>query len=207
MPTRILNSTFGTPEQVSSIATFLLEKEQYILDNYPFISYFGTDDPAVKNPGTFVTTRSGTYNVLNFVNELPILNNLKEFFAEKFFEYVEMKGNSQYLVNPAVNCWVNIVRKQESISFHKHAEHENSFVSASMVLKAEDTSTWYKFEDGEIIKVPNTIGNLSIFPCNVYHWTDIHLGQEPRITLGMDFFYDREFSKPNTTFYNSLVNL
>jgi len=204
MTTKIQNSQFEPQSMVQEIASFLLGKEQYIIDTYPFVSYFGTDDPNVANPGNLVTSRSGTYNVFQFANECPPLNNLKAFLIEQYRQYITAKNWMNYVVNPAINCWVNIIREGESIRYHKHAEHELSFVSGTMVLQAVSTNTWYKFDDGELVRVPNIPGQVSLFPCNVVHWTDMHYGTTPRVTLGFDFMFDKQTSIGNPAFYNSL---
>lgn len=204
MTTRIQNSQFEPQSMVQEIASFLLGKEQYIIDNYPFVSYFGTDDPNVANPGNLVTSRSGTYNVFQFANECPPLNNLKAFLVEQYRQYITAKNWMNYVVNPAINCWVNVIREGESIRYHKHSSHELSFVSGTMVLQAASTNTWYKFDDGELVRVPNIPGQVSLFPCNVVHWTDMHYGTTPRITLGFDFMFDKQTSIGNPAFYNSL---
>lgn len=204
---RIQTSIFEPLSSVQTIAAFLFGKEQYILDTFPFVSYFGTDDPAVNNPGNFVTTRSGTYNVFHFANECPELISLKTFLASEYSKYLDWKGYRQYLVNPAINCWLNVVRKGESISFHKHSSQELSFVSGSMVLQCDSTNTWYKFDDGEVERTPNLPGAVTVFPCNAIHWTDMHFANEPRITIGFDFFYNKESAIGNPTFYNALVSL
>lgn len=205
MTNYIQHSQFGTNEQVQEIAAFLLSKEQYIIDTYPFVSYFGTDDPTLDTPGNLVTTRSGTYNVFQFVNECPVLETLKTFLVAEYKNYLITKNYMNYVVNPAINCWVNVIREGESIRYHKHSGHEMSFVSGTMVLQAEATNTWYKFDDGELMRVPNVPGKVSIFPCNVLHWTDMHYGNNPRVTLGFDFMFDRETSLSNPVFYSALV--
>lgn len=204
MTNYIQNTTFSNLSQVQEIAAFLLSKEQYILDNYPFVSYFGTDDPNNPNTGNLVTTRSGTYNVFQFSNECLSLNNLKNFLIESYKTYIDYKGWQQYLNNTAINCWVNVIREGESIRYHRHSTNELSFVSGTMVLQSENTNTWYKFDNGEVLRVPNIPGMISIFPCNALHWTDMHYGPNPRITLGFDFMFNREDAESNPTFYNNL---
>lgn len=201
----IRHSQFGNSQQIQEISSFLLSKEQYIIDNYPFVSYFGTDDPTLDKPGSLVTTRSGTYNVFHFINECTLLENLKTFLVSEYKNYLNAKNYMNYVVNPGINCWVNVIREGESIRYHKHSGHEMSFVSGTMVLQAQATNTWYKFDDGELVRVPNQPGNVSIFPCNVLHWTDMHFGFTPRITLGFDFMYDIQTSISNPVFYSSLV--
>lgn len=205
MTNYIQHSQFDSAQQVQEITSFLLGKEQYIIDTYPFVSYFGTDDPTLDTPGNLVTTRSGTYNVFQFATECAALNQLKSFLIEEYKKYITYKNWSTYVVNPAINCWVNVIRQGESIRYHKHSGHELSFVSGTMVLQAEATNTWYKFDDGELVRVPNLSGHVSIFPCNVLHWTDMHYGNNPRVTLGFDFMFDRETAASNPVFYAALV--
>ena len=186
---------------LSSVARYLLSKEAYIMDNYPFVSDFGTLLP------TNITTRSGGYNVFSFIPDCPDLEVVLNHIRHQYYNYISVKGMADLAVCPAINCWVNILRVGEQVHEHSHADMEESFVSGALSIQVENTETYYK-RNGEVIEtVLNTNGDLSLFPCNLYHGTTIHQSVEPRITLGMDIFFDMNTCRASESFYNTLVKL
>jgi hypothetical protein len=195
----ILVSNYG--KDLSKVADFLLSKEQYILDNYPFRSDFGTllhDN---------VTTRSGTYNILSFNNECPDLNGIIDYVREQYYKYVIEVGFEKQVKNPGINAWMNVLRNGEKIGFHKHSDDERSFVSATLSVNAENTETIYK-KHGEIVKrVVNRPGEFVMFKCDLEHGTTEHVSDKTRITLGIDIFFDKETSKASPDLYNSLIGI
>lgn len=208
MTTRLITSSFGTPEQIDSIADFFLAKEQYVLDTYPYVGNFFNIDAYINTSSSLVSTRSGSYNAFQFSDELPILNDLKDAIKIQYEDYLQQTGLSVYATdNPAISCWFNIFRKNESVSYHCHSHSANSFISGTMALQADGTSTYFKYDDGEVVKVQNTPGTITLFPCNVYHWSDVHTEDIPRVTLGFDIMFDKEHSRGSEMFYNALISL
>lgn len=185
-------------KDLKEVAEFLLSKEKYILDNCPIVSDFGSLLPS------FVTTRAGSYNVFQFIDECPQLGDIKRYIIDQYWKYVEDVGFKEYAVKPGINCWFNVVRNGEKIIFHKHSENERSFVSATMCIQVEDTQSIYK-KNGEVVKtVENKEGQFTIFKCDLEHGTTTHISDVPRVTLGIDIFFNTETTKAAPELYNSI---
>ena len=169
---------------LTSVAEYLLDKESFILANFPFISTYGS------LPLNSVTTRAGGYNVFSFVTECPDLKILLDHIRQEYEIYTKAKNISNRVVCPAINCWMNVLRSGEHFHEHNHAEREESFVSGALSIQVENTETYYKI-NGEIVEtISNLNGDLTLFPCNLYHGTSTHQAVKPRITLGMNIYFD-----------------
>ena len=59
---------------INNLVTFLISKEQEILDSYPFMSDYGTSLTTEH-----VSTRSNAYNIFKYIDEYPDLNIIFEF--------------------------------------------------------------------------------------------------------------------------------
>jgi len=202
----IKNYFFTDQDKLKIITEFLESKEQYLLQKYKFRSDFGT-----SLTDKHVSTRSGGYNVFQFLNECPELNDLLNFLAESYWDYYNNTfPKSAYIgsLNPAIGCWVNILRDGENIGKHKHSHSGGlfgwSFISASIILRAKNTCTRYMHE-GEVLSIENTTGCLTVFPPYYDHWTDTHKDSQNRVTLGMDFFFDKAHSASNKEFNDALI--
>lgn len=206
----VQNYNFSNENSLQIISNYLKSKEEFILDNFPFISDFGT---SIRDDQ--VTSRSGGYNVFHMQDECPELQNLLNFISESYFHYIDNilpnKTFDNKDINPAINCWLNILHTSENIDMHKHSDVYGdlwSFVSGTFVLSAKNTSTFYKSNNNiEIFENANVDGQLTIFPPYYYHWTSIHTDEEPRLTLGFDIFFQKDHAKSNINFYNILVDL
>lgn len=195
--TDIVVSNYG--KDLSKVAKFLLSKEQYILDNYPFVSDFGTLLP------TSVTTRSSTYNAFQFIDECSELEGIRDYIIEQYWQYVKTVGFDYHVVRPGINCWFNVLRKGENFGFHRHSNNERSFVCATMSIQVDNTKTIYK-KNGEIVKeVNNREGEFAMFKADLEHGTTVHYGDKPRVTLGIDIFFDIETTKASPEMYNSIL--
>lgn len=204
----IQNYNFSNESSLQIIADYLKSKEKFILENFPFISDFGT---GIREDQ--VTSRAGGYNVFHMKDECPELHHLLNFISESYLHYLDNvlpnKTFDNKDINPAINCWLNILNKSENINMHKHAEDYGdlwSFVSGTFVLNAKNTSTFYK-NNLEMFENVNVDGQLTIFPPFYYHWTSIHTDETPRLTLGFDIFFQKDHTKSDINFYNTLVDL
>ena len=202
----IKNYLFEDQDKLKTITEFLESKEQYLLQKYKFRSSFGT-----SLTEKHVSTRSGGYNIFQFLDECPELNELFGFFVKSYWDYIDTvfpktayTGN----YNPALNCWVNILRNGENIGKHKHSLEGSywSFISASIVLRAKNTCTRYMHKE-EVISIDNINGSLTVFPPYYDHWTDMHKDNQSRVTLGMDFFFDKAHSAGFKEFNDTLITI
>jgi len=185
---------------VKQVAQFMLSKEQYILDNYPFVSdyrVFSTNH---------VTTRSSAYSVFHFMDECPELKNILHFIQNSYYMYVDSIGLKQHIKKPAINCWLNVIRQGERISFHNHSNNENSFVCGTVYLQVNDTQTTF-LKQKDTVKITNNInGEVCFFRCDLEHGTNIHQYSEPRVTFGFEIFFDSNTSINAPHFYKNLIH-
>jgi hypothetical protein len=84
--------------------------------------------------------------------------------------------------------WGTILRRGQSIKPHHHNFDEYSFLSASIILQTQNTSTFYQNPFGvNAVSFPDEAGTLTIFPEYLTYWTDQHKNSVvPRIALGVD---------------------
>ena len=134
------------------------------------------------------TAKSWLYNLFDW--NTPETNYLKDQFKNKLDEY------NTLLYNPIPKiyysqCWYNVLRNGQKIEPHLHSTNENSYLSAHFTVQCDNTSTVYinpvdQLNDPQIFEEKNEIGNLTIFPSYVPHYTTEHLSDTPRITIAMD---------------------
>lgn len=204
----IKHYTFDDNTALSNINTFLVSKENYIKETYSFLGDFGT---GLKE--NHVSTRSGGYNIFNMVDECSDLSKLLNFIIESYVDYLNNvlpnKTFENNEINPAIMCWLNILRESEKIGMHKHAEDYGelwSFISGTFVLNASETNTYY-YNDKKTTNVSNVNGRLTLFPPFYLHWTDIQSDNSIRSTLGLDILFNRNNASGDSTFEQNLVSI
>lgn len=178
---------------LSNLAKTCLEMEEKILD-LPIIKfkdengeeYFFDGYTGLGKDST--TAKSWLYNLFDW--NTPETNYLKDQFKNKLDEY------NTLLYNPIPKiyysqCWYNVLRNGQKIEPHLHSTNENSYLSAHFTVQCDNTSTVYinpvdQLNDPQFFEEKNEIGNLTIFPSYVPHYTTEHLSDTPRITIAMD---------------------
>ena len=190
---------FTYPGDVKQVAQFMLSKEQYILDTYPFVSDYNVFT------NNHVTTRSSAYSVFHFIDECPELQNLLNFIQSSYYTYAESIGLKQQINKPAINCWLNIIKQGERINFHKHSNNEDSFICGTLYLQVNDTQTTF-LKQNQIVKITNNVdGEICFFRCDLDHGTNIHQDSEPRVTFGFEVFFDSDTVINVPHFYKNLI--
>ena len=170
-----------------------LEMEKEIL-NLPVIKFKDENDEDYFFDGytglgkDSTTAKSWLYNLFDW--NTPETNYLKDQFKNKLDEY------NTLLYNPIPKiyysqCWYNVLRNGQKIEPHLHSTNENSYLSAHFTVQCDNTSTVYinpvdQLNDPQFFEEKNEIGNLTIFPSYVPHYTTEHLSDTPRITIAMD---------------------
>ena len=191
---------FTYPNNLDQVTEFMLSKEQYILDNFPFVS-----DYRVFNTN-HVTTRSSSYSVFHFIDECPELQNILNYIQNSYFNYVDSVGLKSYIKKPAINCWLNIIRQGERINFHRHSDNEISFVCGTVYLQVNETETTF-LKQNQIVKITNNVdGEICFFRCDLDHGTNIHQDTKPRVTFGFDIFFDSNTVINVPHFYKNLIH-
>jgi len=204
---------FPDLEKIAKVTNYFLGKESYILKKYDFVSDYNTGLTAAH-----VTTRSNAYSVMDFVEECPEIQDIFNFVRTSYWHYIDNvfpnKTFTNDQIDPALSIWLNIIREDESIGTHRHSDEYElwSFVSGTMALSVEDTSTCYLHkinnsedhwnQEGEIVK--NVPGLLTFFPPYLYHWTTNHLSTNPRVTFGLDVLFNKSHAEGSGTFYDTL---
>lgn len=90
-----------------------------------------------------------------------------------------------------IQCWVNILPPGESIKPHNHYCGDNSWISGNYSLTAnKDTYTAYYAPSHEL-RIENRPGMLIQFPSHVAHYTNTYRGNDKRITIAYDIFFDK----------------
>tara|TARA_R110001606_G_scaffold47644_1_gene121386 strand:- start:66 stop:704 length:639 start_codon:yes stop_codon:yes gene_type:complete len=191
---------------IDNLVTFLISKEQEILDSYPFMSDFGTSLTAEH-----VSTRSNAYNIFKYIDEYPDLNIIFEFIKTSYWNYIDNvflpKNFTNDQLDPSVSAWLNVIRESETIGMHKHSDQHPSglwsFVSGTISLGVSNTSTFYN-DGSSTHEVKNAAGELTLFPPYFTHWTNIHTSSEPRVTLGFDVLFRHDHAPEGIDFTNNL---
>lgn len=147
----------------------------------------------VKNDGgtglgeTSITSRYMHYNVLNFnygfVEKLRI--RLRDCIKTYMQQYEDFSCTEYY-----IKSWFNVLRKNQYISKHHHADHPHTFLGGHLTICTENTSTYYEHPfTQEVFKIKNNSGDLILFPNWIKHWTDQYTGDDFRISIAMDITY------------------
>ena len=178
---------------LSNLAKTCLEMEEKILD-LPIIKfkdengeeYFFDGYTGLGKDST--TAKSWLYNLFDW--NTPETNSLKEQFKSKLDEYNTLLSNPIPKVYYS-QCWYNVLRTGQKINPHLHSTNESSYLSAHFTVQCDNTSTVYinpvdQLNDPQFFEEKNEIGNLTIFPSYVPHYTTEHLSDTPRITIAMD---------------------
>tara|TARA_B100000427_G_scaffold306716_1_gene293665 strand:+ start:44 stop:712 length:669 start_codon:yes stop_codon:yes gene_type:complete len=176
------------PLRIDRLVATCLEKEKEILKLPPSLD--GNDNPADGNTGlgfNSTTSRFSRFNVFDW--DTRETNLLKKYVRENIEQYNKDNGNEtpQHLW---VRCWVNIMRFGQKIKKHTHSTDSDCYLSSHFTVQCNNTSTCYVIPLNEysIINEENKVGQISIFPSYVPHYTTRHLSIQPRITIAMDIF-------------------
>jgi hypothetical protein len=135
-----------------------------------------------------ITSRYMHYNVLNWkYNFIKILRNEIHKSLDEYLKPYQknFKCNEYY-----IKSWFNVLRKEELITRHHHADHSHTFLGGHLTICTKDTHTYYENPyNNEIFKIKNNPGDLVLFPNWIKHWTDRYLGDDVRISIAMDITY------------------
>jgi len=168
-------------EKIDTIKKWLLNNEQRFIDEYPVMhdGNTGLGDESV-------TSRFGRYNLFDFANELPELNDLKQFLQFSYLDFVTLDHTP--ITDLYIVCWFNILKEGEEIKEHLHNSTFDCYLSGNMHLDNYNTLTKYKvpYERFTSHDFTNEKGGLTIFPSCILHWSDKHLENNKRISIAFD---------------------
>ena len=114
-------------------------------------------------------------------------------FHLQFLNKIKVNGLSNFYLKG----WANVMRKGESIKAHLHSAQPTSYLSGHICVQCEKTATYYinpvnQLNEPYIEKISNEVGQIVLFPTCVPHYTDIHLGNEERITIAFDMILNND---------------
>lgn len=157
--------------------------------------------PVNQRDTHWMTARLGYYNFLDF--DYPQIRALEEFISESYKQF--MTGIQTPVEKIYCHAWVNIIRKDQQITPHNHADaHTNlpgcySYLSGNITIEAENTSTNYESPyNGQMHRIPNKNGDMTLFPSFIMHHTSVNKSDAPRLSIAFDII-------PEST-YNLMTN-
>ena len=181
-------------EKVSRVDFFdlkeeILNKEQEIISKYEYENDWGTGLGKRS-----LTARSNRYNLLEFNNA----EGLREEIRSLHDEFLKGLGY-EYTGKIYVQCWANVMRKNQKIKVHCHGFGPYSHLSGHLCVQVNEdlypTSTHYYNPYGvEPWSSPNNNNKMTIFPTWLKHGTDRHIDDVERITIAFDIMDDRGYN-------------
>jgi len=189
-----------TDIDINSLRDFLLSKEPEIMS---------IKDVPIDDAGTGVGHDSTTgrwlyYNIFDW--DHPEIRKLQKNIKELYHDYYKNIVNTMAIPNTNIRGWMNILEKGQHINKHLHGCGNTSFLSGNFMISCEDTMTVYvnpyevasmkqllnridqgeSFESGNLYPSINVPGMLTLFPNYVPHFTSVHEGDSPRISLAFE---------------------
>jgi len=180
-------------DECREIKKILLEKEEHLLHETGQNLNQDIQSGIIRDGGTGLGTDSITsrfiyFNVLNwkynFSNKLrdKLKKNI-EFYLHQY----ELSYDEYY-----VKCWFNVLRNGQKILKHHHSDHPYTLIGGHLTICTKDTHTYYENPfTNQVAKIENTIGDLTLFPNWIKHWTDPYEGDDVRISIAMDVTYKK----------------
>jgi len=182
----------------NKIAKIILKKEKEILETTESVSNTAFYTELGANS---LTSRASTYNLFDWVEELEIVK-LKQAIFDKYS--LMMQELKIYQPKTWIQCWANVLRKDQEIKMHLHSVHEWSYLSGHVTVQCKDTATAYvnpinPINDPEIYEAKNKVGMLSFFFSNMPHYTTKHESDEERITIAFDLHINEPTKEAKNT--------
>ena len=166
-----------SPQESLQLAQLVLSREGDLIKEH----MDHTDDGGTGLGEFSLAAKFRAYNMFAWEDETckHIKNVIKHCVKDMYPDYDEpLYGR----------MWGTILRRGQSIKPHHHNFDEYSFLSASIILQSETTSTYYQNPFGNnAISYKDEAGTLTLFPEYLTYWTDQHKNSVvPRIALGVD---------------------
>jgi hypothetical protein len=168
-------------EKADKIRNWLIDNEEEFLKKFP-VMHDGNTGLGEES----ITSRFGQYNLFDFSDEIPELNDLKKFLQLSYLDFVTMDNTP--ITDLHIVCWFNILHTGQEIKEHLHNSNFDCYLSGNLHLDNYKTMTNYKspFEIGQRHSIANIKGGLTIFPSCVMHWSDKHEEPDRRVSIAFD---------------------
>tara|TARA_B100001250_G_scaffold112093_1_gene94725 strand:+ start:198 stop:872 length:675 start_codon:yes stop_codon:yes gene_type:complete len=165
------------------LSELLLRKEPELIEKYPAAS----DGSTNLGPNS-VTSRFQYYNVMEW--DEPICQSVRREIKQFHKQYTRsLFGQDHRVPRVRIRCWYNVMRKGQKISKHYHSAHGYTYLGGHLTVKCDKSDTVYvnPFQhDQGIFPLENKPGTITLFPNYIPHYTTVHKGKEPRITMAFD---------------------
>jgi len=191
----IFANSFVKNVDFKKLEKFLLKKEKQIMKLPNTIIEGRVSDGNTGLGKNSTTARFDQYNILSWNNgEIKKLKQSIIEMHDKFLEQLNISKPNELFTQ----CWVNIMRKGEQIKPHIHSVLPDCYLGGHICVKCEDTSTYYinsinQISQPETYAVKNEVGKITLFQNYIPHYTDIHNGNEERITIAFDLVLRKKF--------------
>jgi hypothetical protein len=171
---------------IDNLKTLILSREKEVIESYPYTYDWNTglgDDS--------MTSRADNFNLL----KIPEAFDLKQIICDEYNKF--MNGIHMIPENEIyVQCWSNILRKGQQIKRHRHWPTCYAYLCGHICVQQENTNTNYIHPySGEIYSSINESGKFTLFPAWMEHYTDVHQGEQERITIAFDIITDITFNE------------
>ena len=173
----ISRSIWDDEKKVNVIREFCLKKEKEIL-KLPY-----NNDGGTGLDENSVTTRFARYNLFDFVDECPELQDLWDEIHKHWYERVKRENTTAYKTK--IVCWFNVLRQGEKIENHRHSSRFSGYLSGNIHLDNYHTNTTYRYLDN-FIELHNVKGGLVMFPSQLLHGTDVYHDKRERVSIAFD---------------------
>jgi hypothetical protein len=203
----LFQSVWEAADENVKIRNWLVENEQQFLD-LP-----GNSDGDTGLGEESVTSRFGQYNLFNYADQLPELQQLLTFFRISYLNFVQADQTS--IKELDIVCWFNILRKDQDIKEHYHGAGHDVYLSGNYHVDNYDTKTYYvpPYDKNRTYEFDNTQGGLTIFPTYLTHGTT-KFSEDLRISIAFDLRLANNANNANLNsisfinkeIYNSLVD-
>ena len=174
---------------IKKITFIVLKKEKEILSKYPPTKKTSID--GYTNLGkNSLTSRYSHYNIFDW-DEIKVLN-LKSVILDTHSKFLKELGYSM----PSkidLKGWANVMRKDEKIDSHIHSVNSNSYLSGHVNIQVDNTSTFYVnpvnvLNEPTVVEIKNNVGEITLFPSCMPHYTNKQTTDKERITIAFDLF-------------------
>ena len=173
----------------NSLSRFLLSKEKQVKKLPTSVTVDGASSDGYTGLGSKSTTaKFQSYNILTW--DHPEIKKLKSNIAKSVIDFNDECGNKTPNVL-WIQCWYNVLRFGQKISPHHHSVDPNCYLSGHFNVQVNDTSTVNQINDPEVIDIKNKVGDITLFPSYIFHYTTRHYSFKPRITIAFDIRLDR----------------
>ena len=172
----------------NSLSELLLLKEKEV-KKLPTTVIDGAESDGYTGLGSKSTTaKFQSYNILTW--DHPEIKKLKSNIAKSVIDYNNECGNKTPDVL-WIQCWYNVLRFSQKIRPHHHSISPDCYLSGHFNVQVNNTSTVYmspinQLNDPQVIDIKNKVGDMTLFPSYIFHYTTPHYSFKPRITIAFD---------------------